>query len=132
MAPELVLADRYPGSAPQATDVFGLGVVLHDLAHLGVAVLQPRTPGQSSSSSSGVAAAAPARAELGSGGGEGESASHYDVLLARYRAGFEVHAAPHCPPGQAALMRRCLAVDPAARPSARAALEELMALPAEA
>ena len=125
MAPELILSGRYPGSAPQAIDVFGLGVVLHDLSHVGVKLLGVSTPGGTPSDSSD--------GSLPPGSGITTDATvtqwgTLPVLMERYSAGFAVHAGAHVPPGHAALMMRCLAVDPAERPSARKALEELMAL----
>jgi serine/threonine protein kinase len=127
MAPELILEGRYPGSAPQAIDVFGLGVVLHDLAHVGVKLLGVSTPGGTPSDSSGDSL------PPGSGTTTDATVTQWGtlpVLMERYSAGFAVHAGAHVPPGHAALMMRCLAVDPAERPSARKALEELMALQA--
>ena len=52
MAPELILANKFRNSAPQAVDIFGIGVVLHDLAHLGITGLEPKTPLPHESSSS--------------------------------------------------------------------------------
>ena len=131
MAPELIMVTRFPNSAPQAIDVFGLGVVLHDLAHLGIAQLQPRTPGGTPSDSGTTTSSSPA-AEPGDAtmGGTMSQWGALPVLMQRYSAGFAVQAEPHCPPGHAKLMLRCLSVDPAERPTARKALEELMALPA--
>ena len=123
------MLDSYPGSAPQAVDVFGLGVVLHDLAHLGIVPLQPRTPGGTPSDSSSSSQPVTELTSVTSG----ESMSLWGaipLLVKRYNAGFAVQVEPHCPPAHGALMLRCLSVDPAARPTARKALEELMALSA--
>jgi serine/threonine protein kinase len=129
MAPELILEGRYPGSAPQAIDVFGLGVVLHDLAHVGVKLLGASTPGGTPSDSSG-GSLPPGSADTADSGATVTQWGALPVLMERYSAGFAVQAGAHCPPGHAALMMRCLAVNPAERPSARKALEELMALQA--
>lgn len=120
------MQDKFPGSAPQAIDIFGLGVVLHDLAHLGIVQLQPRTPGGTPSDSSST----PPPVSTDETAATNSQWGALPVLMARYSAGFSVSAEPHCPPGHAAVMLRCLSVDPAARPTARQVLDELMALPA--
>ena len=48
--------------------------------------------------------------------------------MSRYHHGFSVETAPHCPPKLAAVISRCLTVDPAKRPTANQVLNELLAL----
>jgi serine/threonine protein kinase len=113
MAPEVALGR--PIALPQAIDTYGVGVVLHDLAHVGVSEV-----------TWGARAATP-RADAGcsettAGAGWGP----LQVLFARVAAGFAVDIAPQCPPPLAALLRRCLAVEPAARPDGSALREELV------
>ena len=50
------------------------------------------------------------------------------VLVRRYQSGFAMDVQPHVPPGLAAVMRQCLAVEPAARPSATVVRQQLMRL----
>ena len=131
MAPELLLAatGRYVGSAPQAVDVFGLGVVLHNLAHLGGAQPDPSSPSAVKVSSGEAEKPAEDAKSL-----PADIAEHWGALpliMARYLAGFAVTVGPQVPPALAELILRCLSVDPAERPNARQALKELQAIPQE-
>ena len=146
MAPELILTDQFKNSAPQAVDVFGIGVVLHDLAHLGITGLEPKTPSppESSASSPSPPAGATVVSVTGTFSDWGNAqvrplpgnvlCSFADAptqeLMSRYHHGFSVDTAPHCPPKLAAVISRCLTVDPAKRPTANQALNELLALTA--
>ena len=105
MAPEV--ARGLTITRPTAIDTFGLGVVMHDLAHLGLA-------GQ----------AATQAAPSGSTGG----APLAHVLYARARSDFVVRVAAHVPPPLAALINNCLAVDPATRPESGAVRAQLLLL----
>ena len=53
------------------------------------------------------------------------------VVYARASAGFAVTIAPHCPPQLAALLQRCLAVEPAERPECSELRAQLLALETE-
>ena len=104
-APEV--ARGLPISRPTAIDTFGLGIVLHDLAHLGLA-------------------AQPAGATMLSGSTGGAPMAH--VLYARANADFAVRMGAHVPPPLAELTTQCLAVDPTARPESGAVRAQLLLL----
>jgi serine/threonine protein kinase len=113
MAPEVVLAQRI--SRPKAIDCYGLGVVLHDLTSLGFeGTVTPMRPADGPS-----LASASARVSEGTG---------VHVLYARASVDFAVALPPHCPPPLAALLLRCLAVPPEARPESGEVRSELLAL----
>ena len=141
MAPELIMPNKFRNSAPQAVDVFGIGVVLHDLAHLGINGFEPKTPSpqESSSSSPSPPGEATVTGTFSDWGNvqvrhmpENLRCSCADAptqeLMSRYHHGFSVDTAPHCPPKLAAVISRCLSVDPTKRPTANQALNELLAL----
>jgi len=114
-------------------DVFGLGVVLHDLAHLGGA--DPSRLSQSTVTVSSSSEASPPAENTTSQPADmlsNDKTEHWGaipLLMARYLAGFAVTVGPQVPPAFAQLILRCLSVDPAARPNARQALKELQAMP---
>ena len=105
MAPEV--ARGLTIKRPTAIDTFGLGVVLHDLAHLGAA---DQPPG--------------AGAPSGSTGG----APFAHVLYARSTKDFATSIGAHVPPPLAAIAASCLAVDPEARPESGAVRAQLLLL----
>ena len=122
MAPEVLLS--IPGGTPQAIDIFGVGVVLHDLAHLGIF---PSPPTTSSSSSAEPSADTPLLSGNRDPGGRGIAA-----MLARHNSGFAVHVAPHCPKAFGELMLHCMQREPAVRPAAGEVLQTLLQLSAAA
>jgi serine/threonine protein kinase len=110
MAPELVLG--VPVVHAEAIDAYGAGVVLYDLAHLGITgdMMAP-------ASSSSMVTAAPGVDETGSSWGSmGSTAPPVSVMLARMRSSFAVDISPGCPAPLADVIRRLLAVEPADRP----------------
>ena len=123
MAPEVMMS--IPGGTPQAIDIFGVGVVLHDLAHVGIF---PTPPTTSSSSNSGEPSAdTPLLGGSRDPGGRGLAA-----MLARYSTGYAVDVAPHCPKALGELLLRCMQREPAARPAAGEVLQTLLQLSAAA
>jgi serine/threonine protein kinase len=106
MAPEV--ARGLPITRPTAIDTFGLGVVLHDLAHLGIA-------GRASLGAN-TALSAGTGGVRGSAGASGSAAPPVHVLYARAASDFAVTIGAHVAPPLAELMRACLAVEPAERP----------------
>lgn len=135
MAPEVARAEPITNS--KAVDAYGMGMVLHDLAHV-------NTDGEAAARLAGAAAA-------GAGGGNDEppltwtwdtdaGASGFaaprwngmDVLAARESACYEAAFAPHVPAALRELMRDALAVLPDARPSLPQLRLRLEALTAEA
>ena len=106
MAPEV--ARGLPILRPTAIDAYGLGVVLHDLTHVGV-VEQPAAGGGVLSGSTG-----------------GAPMAH--VLYKRANTDFATTIGAHVPPPLAALASSCLAVDPAARPESSAVRAQLLLL----
>ncbi len=109
MAPEV--ARGLPISRPTAIDTFGLGVVMHDLTHLGIVAAQPHV--------------GPPGALSGSTGG-GAPLAH--VLYTRASTDFAVRLGPHVPPPLAKLVGSCLAVDPTARPESGVVRAQLLLL----
>jgi serine/threonine-protein kinase len=116
MAPELALG--HPITLPKAIDAYGLGVVLHDLAHVGLR--PPPAAGD----------AAPPAAN--SGPGRQATANTVSVLFARSKQGFVVPISPECPPPLAKLLQRCLAVEPTERPESGAVRLSLLQMEAQA
>ena len=115
MAPELAMG--HPITLPKAIDCYGLGVVLHDMAHIG---LHPAP----------AAGDAPA-STANSGPGRRPQVSTVSVLYERNTRGFVMPISPECPPPLTALLRRCLAVEPTERPecgAVRLSLLEMEAL----
>jgi serine/threonine protein kinase len=120
MAPEVVLAA--PITLPTAIDAYGLGVVLHDLIHLGIfAAGGPQAAGLPRAGGGGRAASG----VTGGGSGVG-NAVH--VFYTRAAAAFRVELAAHAPEALASLTRRCLAVAPEERPSSGEVRGQLLAL----
>ena len=105
MAPEV--ARGLTITRPTAIDTFGLGVVMHDLAHLGIAA-QPAGSGMPSGSTGGAPFA--------------------HVLYTRASSDFQIRLGAHVPPPLAALITSCLAVDPAVRPESGAVRAQLLLL----
>lgn len=113
MAPEVALrtnASTDPASFRMAIDVYGLGCIVHDLAHINAA----------------------GRADLRSARAAVQEAVQerltQDVLLSRLARDFEPQIAPRVPPALASLLALMLAVQPALRPSAERARAQLAAL----
>lgn len=127
MAPELVLGA--PVVHAEAIDAYGAGVVLYDLAHLGIAGdLSPATM-----SSSGSNDYAPAVDNTGSSWGSmGSTAPPVSVMLARMRSSFAVDISPGCPAPLADVIRRLLAVEPADRPDITEVRLKLLEMVAQA
>lgn len=103
MAPEVAMT--LPVASPLAVDVYGVGVILHDLAHTGAPGAPPHHD-------------------------EWTGMSPMQVLVARHQANFRRPVGAHVPPQLAAIIERCLAVEPAGRPTAdvlRGHLSELKA-----
>jgi serine/threonine protein kinase len=123
MAPEVIMA--IPGGTPQAIDIFGVGVVLHDLAHVGIFPTPPTT--SSSSSSAEPSADTPLLFGSRDAGGKGIAA-----MLARYSTGYAVEIAPHCPKALGELILQCMQREPAARPAAGEVLQTMLQLSAAA
>ena len=119
MPPELVLGTS-AGSSPQAIDVFGVGVVLHDLAHIGVVPQRP--PSSVSSSSTSLP---PTQDSMMTGG-------DLKVLVQRHAAGFKVDVGPHCPAALAGIIQRCMALQPTDRPPSGEALTAMLKVAGEA
>ena len=120
MPPELIVSS-IPGATPQALDIFGVGVVLHDLAHLGIFSTPPPS---STSSSSGNQSAETLLPGMGSSG--------MAVLLERYSAGYAVKVASHCPKALGELMLRCMRREPDTRPPAGEVLLAMLQLAQQA
>jgi serine/threonine protein kinase len=118
MAPEV--ARGLPISRPTAIDTFGLGIVLHDLAHLGI---------QAGVGGFGSGGATTTHGRSATSGSEGPLVH---VLYTRATQDFAVTIAPHCAPPLAALIQRCLAVDPAERPESAAVRGQLLELAPQA
>ena len=115
MAPELAMG--HPITLPKAIDCYGLGVVLHDMAHIGLHPAPAAGDAPASTANSG-----PGRQPLG---------STVSVLYERNKRGFVMPISPECPPPLTALLRRCLAVEPTERPecgAVRLSLLEMEAL----
>jgi serine/threonine protein kinase len=127
MPPELIMS--IPGGTPQAIDIFGVGVVLHDLAHLGI-FSTPQT--SSTSSSSNPSADTPLMTTMTTGGSREQNAKGMMALLERHTAGYTVKVAPHCPKALGELMLRCMRREPATRPSAGEVLLLMLQLSAAA
>ena len=125
MPPELIMS--IPGATPQALDIFGVGVVLHDLAHLGI-FSTPQT--SSTSSSSNPSADSPLPGTTGSRAEQ--SAKGIMVLLERHSANYAVKVAPHCPKALGELMLRCMRREPDTRPPAGEVLLTMLQLSAAA
>ena len=106
MAPEV--ARGLPIAKPTASDPFGVGVVIHDLAHLGV----------------GAASAEDAASA-------GSATLPERVLYARAASGFAVRLDAHVPQPLATLLLACLAVDPEVRPTSGAIRQQLLLLAPE-
>ena len=106
MAPEV--ARGLPILRPTAIDTFGLGVVLHDLTHIGLAEQPAGGAGVFSGSTGGAPIA--------------------HVLYARSNSNFATTIGAHVPPPLAAVASSCLAVDPAARPECSAVRAQLLLL----
>jgi len=104
MAPEV--ARGLPIVRPTAIDTFGLGVVLHDLTHVGVTEQPAGGAGVLSGSSLPVA----------------------HVLYARSNTDFATTIGAHVPPPLAAIAVSCLAVEPTARPESGAVRAQLLLL----
>ena len=124
MAPEVIMS--IPGGTPQAIDIFGVGVVLHDLAHVGIFPTPPTT-----SSSSSASAEQSADTPLLSGSRD-PGGKRIAAMLERYSSGYVVVVAPHCPKALGELMLRCMQREPAARPAAGEVLQTLLQLSAAA
>ena len=122
MPPELVLGSGL-GSSPQAIDIFGVGVVLHDLAHLGITA--PRQPPSLAAPPSTPCASQPTQ---DSGAGRGPLRG----LVARHAAGFKVDVGAHCPAALAAIILRCMSAQPAGRPLSGEVLTSMLKIAAEA
>ena len=110
MAPELVLG--VPVVHAEAIDAYGAGVVLYDLAHLGITGVDMMAPATASS----VASAGGVDATGSSWGSMGSTAPPVSVMLARMRSSFAVDISPLCPAPLADVIQRLLAVEPADRP----------------
>jgi serine/threonine protein kinase len=142
MAPEVVMSARI--SDPCAIDIYGLGVILHDLSHLGVggaggggggggaggaSMEVSQAPGSSAGTGSALSANGTTwtpRGPAGAGGG----ANIAQVLFQRAHAGFAVHIGAHVPPPLTRVIAACLAVEPAGRPRSTGVRTELLALAA--
>ena len=101
MAPEVALT--LPVASPLAVDIYGVGVILHDLAHAGAPGARPLPD-------------------------EWAGMAPMQILVARHQANFMRPVGAHVPPQLAVLIDACLAVEPAGRPTAevlRAQLSEL-------
>ena len=116
MAPELALGHQI--TLPKAIDCYGLGVVLHDLAHVGLRPAPAANEAPASAANSG-----PGRQPMGSA---------VSVLYARNKQGFVVPISPECPPPLAALLQRCLAVEPTERPETGAVRLSLLEMEPQA
>ena len=138
IAPELVLAATgvaVEGGTPQAVDMFGVGVVLHDLGHLGLAAAERSRDDAASADATGrsnLAVVNVLTQRLATGFDvQARGAESEEVFFRTPRSDADVSACsaqvgPHVPPGLAALTRACLSVSPAARPNATAARQALM------
>jgi serine/threonine protein kinase len=113
MPPELIMS--ISGATPQAVDIFGVGVVLHDLVHLGIFSTPPAS---SSSSSSSSYPSADALLPGPGAAGSNESGQGMAVLLERHTSGYAVKVASHCPKALGEIMLRCMRREPATRPPA--------------
>jgi serine/threonine protein kinase len=131
IAPELVIAANgtvVADGTPQAIDMWGVGVVLHDLGHLGL------TPGPAAGDDSSAADGNGESKVDDSAEDDATRNSHVKysrlpavhVLMQRLISGFDVQVGAHVPPGLAAVTLACLSVSPVARPTATAARQELM------
>ena len=125
MPPELVLGTS-AGSSPQAIDMFGVGVVLHDLAHIGV--VPPQRPPSAGGASVSGSSASQRRTQDSTTVTGGE----LKVLVERHAAGFKVDVGPQCPAALAAIIQRCMALQPTDRPPSGEALTAMLQVAAEA
>ena len=114
MAPEVVLG--VPITLPCALDIYSLGAILCDMAHIGTAPADAQTP-PSGAPGETLSTGAPSGMQL---------------LVQRARDGFAVTVQPHVPPALGAIILACMAVDPAARPVGHAVRGQLSALVAAA
>ena len=122
--------DTAAGSSPTALDVFGLGCVLHDLAHCGV----PRG-GEAATAEDAPAPAGPdaraARDGSSSGGLSTDSSARppewelAQSLYQRTSGHFRATVQPGTPAALRALIMRCMEPRPPLRPTAADALEDL-------
>jgi serine/threonine protein kinase len=135
MAPEVVMSARI--TDPCAIDVYGLGVILHDLAHLGVgaeAAGAAGAEGRGGARSLSTGNSADASSVLSVNGTtrtpRASSANPAQVLFQRAHAGFAVDVAAHVPPPLARIIHACMAVEPASRPRSHGVRTELLALAA--
>ncbi len=117
MAPELVLGA--PITRPEAIDAYGLGIVLHDLAHLGLGASGSAGDAAPAQQADGADASAPSM---------DSAVPTVTVLLARMWSAFKIEIAAECPAPLADLIRQLLAPEPAARPDSAAVRAALLGM----
>ena len=118
MAPEVALG--LPLTLPLAVDVYGVGVVLHDLSHL---AMKDNGPSYQSSLRS------QSLVSTFDGAGGGAAASNADtameIMVARRNANFQQVIGEHVPAPLSHVLACCLAVQPARRPDSSTLRSEL-------
>ena len=114
MAPEVARGEPITNS--KAVDAYGMGMVLHDLAHVNTDAEAPaRLAAQGVTDPS--AATWTWDTDAGASGYAAPRWSGVQVLCARASAGYEATFAPHVPAPLRDLLRDALAVLPDARPT---------------